>query len=76
MKIGTFRTSETVKEETPEGTFTYTYTKKIIITEETFYGTPEFYQTERTYRNGQIIFSANYPANTDYARQRRQGIVS
>ncbi len=76
MQIGKFETSQTITENTPQGPFPYTYKKQIIITEETFYGTPEFYQTERTYRNGQIIFSANYPANTDYARQRRQGIVS
>lgn len=72
---GTFETKETIQEVTPHGTFTVTYKKEFTITEENFYGTPRFYQSERTYRNGQITFTAQYPADTDYAKQRRIGVT-
>lgn len=72
MQTGTFETRAEVTEQTPYGPHTYTFTKMIMIEE--FQG--RFYQTERSYRDSIITFSAQYPADTDYAKQRRDGIVS
>ena len=71
MQTGIFEATNQIVEQTPHGTFTYTYKKQFVITEENFYGAVRFYQTERTYRNSQIIFLANYPADTNYAKSRR-----
>ena len=65
----TYKIQET---ETEQG-FTVTYTRTCIIEEKKFYN--KDYQTERWYRNGQLLNTAQYPAGTDYANGRLAGMT-
>lgn len=72
---GTWKISNDVTENTPYGPSHKKVTKSIIIALKNYYGEDQFYQTERTTWNGVIVFDAKYPADTDYAKMRREGIA-
>ena len=64
MENTNYNIKETVNETSKYGTFEVTYHKSITI--------KDGYQTEMVRRNGQIVASGNYPANTEYAEMRRR----
>jgi hypothetical protein len=74
MNTGTWKISEVVTEITRYGEYVSKMTREIVIAE-CQYIAGGYSQTERVWRNSQLLTSAQYPANTDYAAMRRQGIV-
>ena len=64
-------TTHEIKETTIEQGHKVTYTKTIRIEEKNYYGKTQYYQTETIHRNNVIVSSAQYPANTEYAQDRR-----
>jgi len=51
------------------------YLRTITITVENFYGYDQECQSEIWYRNGQMVNSMYYPAGTDYAKKRLEGMT-
>ena len=51
-----------------------TYKRVITIEAKTFYGKTRDYQRENCYRNSQLLSSNQYPADTDYAKSRLEGL--
>ena len=75
LQEGTFKSSATITEINSYGTWDVTYTKVILIETRDYGKGSRPYQTERTLRNGIQTFSAQYPADTEYAKTRREGIT-
>jgi hypothetical protein len=77
IETGKFQRTEEMTENTAYGKSTYRHIQQIIIKEEVFNGKPpRMYQTERTYRNNVMTYTANYPADTEYAKERREWVCN
>lgn len=62
----TYTTHETITETSAYGTFEVTFAKTLNVVE--IAGREHVRETIR--RNGQVVFSAQYPLRSEYARQR------
>jgi hypothetical protein len=70
MKIGKFSKAYKLTEETAYSKDAYRLTKVIKISKTG----NKFYQTEQTWRNSVMTYMAQYPAETEYAKERRENI--
>lgn len=76
ITAGTWSVKSQETERTPYGIHNRTVTRTISIVSKDYYGKgPRFYQTERTFWNGVQVHDGSYPADTEYAKTRRDGIA-
>ncbi len=70
IKTGKFERTETLTDPGPYGG-EYRHSKKIEIEKRTYSGKTVLRQTETTYRDSVMTYRADYPASTEYAKERR-----